>query len=239
MSLAENITPHESDGEPLREYTSMVSTPGGRSVTVEVFEPPDNMVHPAVIVLHGADGPTRKADEYREICRLLANNGFVALRAHYFDAGPPPAPGYEHLGNPLAHAAWLQAVTSTADYAASLPAVLDSPVGLLGFSLGSYLALAAAAIQQRYAAIVEFFGGMPEMVMGFVDIMPPTLIIHGGADPIVPVAEAYKLQRLFEQKKFLHEIHIYPGEAHNFTPFSRANAYNRALYFMKLHLQRP
>lgn len=215
----------------------MVPTPGGRALTVEVMEPSDAIAHPAVIVLHGADGPTRKGDEYRDVCRMLAQNGFVALRPHYFDAGPPPAPGYEHLGNPLAHAAWLQAVGSTADYAQALPSVLHSAVGLMGFSLGAYLALAAGAIQQRYGAIVEFFGGLPMMVMGLASSMPPTLILHGGADAIVPVSEAYKVQRLYEQKKFTHEIHVYPGETHNFSDATRASAYARSLYFLKAHLK--
>ncbi|MGI8904908.1 MAG: dienelactone hydrolase family protein [Candidatus Sumerlaeaceae bacterium] len=239
MSFAENIGPPDSDDESLRQFTSMVPTPGGRAITVEVLEPPDALLHPAVIVLHGADGPVRKAEEYLEVCRLLALNGFVALRPHYFDSGPPPAPGYEHLGNPLAHAAWLQAVASTADYAQQLPSVLDSPIGLMGFSLGSYLALAAAAFQQRYGAVAEFFGGMPEMISGIVERMPPTLILHGGADMIVPVEEAYKLQRLYENKGFEHEIHVYPGEAHNFTVNSRQMANARALHFLKAHLKRP
>jgi carboxymethylenebutenolidase len=236
MSLAEN-RPEDELQESLREFTSMVPTPGGRSVTVEVFEPPDAVVHPAVIVLHGTDGPTRKAQEYRSICRALARSGFVALRPHYFEAGDPPAPGYEHLGNPLAHAAWLQAVESAADYAKQLPSVLDKPIGLLGFSLGGYVALAAAAIQQRYSAVVEFFGGIPGMIMGVVEKMPPTLTLHGGADPIVPVDEAYKIERFYKEKGFTHEMHIYPGEAHNFTLGARQKAEARTLHFFKKHLQ--
>jgi carboxymethylenebutenolidase len=236
MSVAHNI-PNDGDlQDPPREFTAMVPTPGGRTVTVEVFEPGDAIVHPAVIVLHGSDGPIRKAEDYREICRMLAHNGIVAVRPHYFDAGPPPAPGYQHLGNPLAHAAWLQAVAASADYAASLPSVLHSPIGMLGFSLGGYLALASAGIQQRYAAVVEFFGGMPEMIIGLIEHMPPTLILHGGADPIVPVNEAYKVARFYEQKGFPHEIHVYPGETHHFSAATRASALQRTLFFFKAHL---
>jgi len=31
--------------------------------------------------------------------------------------------------------------------------------------------------------------------------LPPTLILHGDADPVVPVAEAYSLQKALEERK--------------------------------------
>jgi dienelactone hydrolase len=42
------------------------------------------------------------------------------------------------------------------------PQVDPQRIGLLGFSVGGYLALSASAIDSRIRAVVEFFGGMPK-----------------------------------------------------------------------------
>lgn len=224
--------------DPIRVTTTLLPVTGGRSITVEVFEPPDAMVHPAVIVLHGADGPLRKAEQYRETCRALAACGFVALRPHYFEAGESAAAGNEQLGNPLSHAAWLQAVNATADYAHKLPSVMDNRVGIVGFSLGGYLALAAAVLHERYAAVVEFYGGMPEVIAGLVQHLPPTLAIHGEQDDVVPVAEARKLEQMYRDRGLNCELQVYPGEGHHFSNDNMYDALQKTRSFLHRHLDR-
>jgi dienelactone hydrolase len=208
----------------------------GRTVGLEVFIPDRQDPHPAVLVLHGADGPHRKAEEYRQVCQHLVSLGYTAVRVFYFEAGPPDSPPQEHLANPLAHMAWLKGVSAAHDYAAGLPHVMAHKIAIVGFSLGGYVGLAAAALDGRYAALVEFFGGVPEMVMQMIDRMPPTLILHGEADVVVPVSEARKIEKIFKLRKMEYEMHVYPGEGHNFSPPARNDSLARVGRFLKQHL---
>ena len=64
----------------------------------------------------------------------------------------------------------------------------------------------------------------------------PTLILHGEADPTVPVAEAYQLRDLLEKKHIPYEIKIYPGAGHGFDNEIWRDAGLRALHFLQKHL---
>ena len=60
---------------------------------------------------------------------------------------------------------------------------------MMGFSLGSFLSLSAGAIDPgQIAAIVEYYGGLPPNLQYGAKSMPPTLILHGDKDVLVPVA---------------------------------------------------
>jgi carboxymethylenebutenolidase len=62
------------------------------------------------------------------------------------------------------------------------------------------------------------------------------LILHGEADPTIPVSEAYNLQRLLEEKGIPHEIKIYPGVGHGFENEIWGDATVRTLKFLQKHL---
>ena len=47
---------------------------------------------------------------------------------------------------------------------------------------------------------------------------PPVLVLHGDQDSVVPDSEALKLKRLFEQHAVRHQVEIFPGETHWFSP---------------------
>jgi carboxymethylenebutenolidase len=88
---------------------------------------------------------------------------------------------------------------------------------LLGFSLGAYLSLAVATqADPPIAAVAEFFGGLPEKLRAKVRSLPPTLIIHGDADRMVPVQEAEALEKLLRERKCVYEMKIYAGQDHLF-----------------------
>jgi len=109
-------------------------------------------------------------------------------------------------------------------------------IGLLGFSLGAYLALSAAAIDSRIQAVVEFFGGMPKEMKLFMRRLCPVLILHGGQDKTVPVEEAYHLQQILEKKGIAYEMQIYPGVGHGFSGEIWRDAGLRTLAFLTKHL---
>jgi carboxymethylenebutenolidase len=120
------------------------------------------------------------------------------------------------------------------------PQVDRERIALLGFSLGAYLSLANSAIDPRVKAVVEFFGGMPKEMNLFMRRLCPVLILHGEADPTVPVEEAYRLQRLLVKKGIPYEMKIYPGAGHGFEDQTIwRDAGLKSLQFLQRYLAKP
>ena len=67
----------------------------------------------------------------------------------------------------------------------------------------------------------------------------PVLILHGEADPTVPVQEAYDLQNLLEKKGIQYEIKIYAGCGHGFKNGDWRDAGMRTLQFLRKYLADP
>jgi carboxymethylenebutenolidase len=227
--------PEKEDGKPKVETATFKS--GGKSVAVEYSVPTRAGKHPAVVLLHAVDG----IDEtwgplYRNLAVEYAGRGYVVVLAHYFDRTDPdkkeragyrglfvnhfarkePAKKDQERMNAL-FAAWSEAVRDTVAYARSRREVDGERVGLVGFSLGASLALAAASEHDlKLAALVEFFGALPRDYRADVKDMPPTLVIHGDADTVVPVEQAYLLAGLLLARKHRPEVEILPGAEHMF-----------------------
>ena len=204
---------------------------GGKTVSVQQFLPKTSKPAPIVIALHGSGGAEGGAGEYG---RALAGQGYIVLVTHYFDrtghtwAAPDEIqPNFE---------TWMGTIRDAVTYALTLPNH-NGKVGLLGMSLGAYLALSVAMTEPRVHAVVDFFGGLPDVLVPQVNHMPPVLILHGEADPTVPVAEAHKLQRLFDEKQLPYEMKIYPGAGHAFHGADMMDAAQRTLAFLDKHLR--
>jgi len=216
--------------------TSDSFTSGMYPVQVLRFERPGAVQQPAVLLLHGCDG-WAQLDAYKRAARCLVENGYVAIVIRYFDRTKTPdrvAPAQRDafvrwLKGEAAHdkenvarehfTAWVQAVGHAVDYLRKLPNVDPQRIGVCGFSLGGYVAVAAAA-QSTYhiAALVELFGGLAEECHKGLQALPPTLILHGEDDTVVPVKEAYALVGLLIQKKQVVDWRIYKGVGHGFIP---------------------
>jgi dienelactone hydrolase len=209
-------------------------TAGRRTIAIERFEPSNPGPHPALLVLHGADGLPGRGLPYRELAARVAAHGYAAFLPHYFDATdgqtrPNPL-------DPRNFAAWMAALNEAIGYVLRQPDVLDGQIALLGFSLGGYLSVAVAAHDARVGAVVECCGGVAGFFVGDMRKMPPVLILHGGADPVVPVSEAHKLERLLQEQGRPHEIHIYPERGHQLIGADFEDALRRSLNFLQRHL---
>ena len=64
-------------------------------------------------------------------------------------------------------------------------------VGVLGFSLGGYIAADTAVRDPRVAALAlaVLYGGMPDAMVADVKHLPPLIDLHGNADHNVPFRE--------------------------------------------------
>jgi carboxymethylenebutenolidase len=214
--------------------STIVFESGGQTIACDAFVPSarNGERFPAVIGLHGsAGGHATMADP----AALLAAQGFAVYVVHYFDR--TGTTGVADKQTAVRNfPAWGKTVWDSISHVAARPEVDAGRIGLLGFSLGAYLALSVAAVDSRVKAVVEFFGGMPREMKLFIRRLCPTLILHGESDPTVPVAEAYHLQQLLENKSTPYEMQIYPGAGHGFSGEIWQDAKLRTLSFLQKYL---
>ena len=208
---------------------------GSKPIRIDAFVPDSNGTSlPAVIALHGAGGDATGSERF---AAQLAEQGFAVYVLHYFDRT-----GTESADKPIIlrnFPVWMKTLWDAISFVEKQPAVDRERIALLGFSLGAYLSLANSTIDGRVKAVVEFFGGLPREMKLFMRRLCPTLILHGEADPTVPVAEAHNLQQLLEQKGIPYEIKIYPGEGHGFENEIWRDAGLRTLKFLQNYLAAP
>jgi dienelactone hydrolase len=207
----------------------------GKSIAVETFEPKAPGQYPAIVILYGSGGMDIGGPVFRGLARELARRGYVALLPHYFDRTgtkiSDPATSAKHFKE------WMETIGDAVTFVAGRPAVDRERIGLLGFSLGAYLSLSNATFDPRVKAVVEFFGGLPPALEDRADKLPPTLILHGDADPIVPVKEAHRLESLLKDRKVPYELHIYKGAGHAFLGADGADSARRTLQFFDKYVK--
>jgi carboxymethylenebutenolidase len=225
-----------------QDFTVMTAE---RPVAVRRYAAAGNDLRPAVLILHGRSGPAPKprfAAAYDRYATALANVGIDAYLVSYFSESDGKAMLSDDEALRAAvraqrYPAWIDAIRGIANAVARRPEA-SGRVGLLGFSLGGNLAAATAASDPSIAALVVFYGGIPDTVTGRVLHLPPTLELHGDAD------EEAGGKALIETAQALGapaEQVVYPGARHGFD-FDPArsdskDAQARATEFLQRHLK--
>jgi dienelactone hydrolase len=206
---------------------------GGRSIALDAFLPESNgHRYPAVIGLHGSGGGYATMSDP---ATMLAARGFAVYVLHYFDR--TGTTGVADKQTAIRHfPVWGKTLWDAISHVARQPKVDEERIGLLGFSLGAYLALSVASVDTRVKAVVDFFGGFPKEMKFFMRRLCPTLILHGDADSTVPVEEAHHLQQMLEKRDIPHELQIYPGVGHSFQGEIWDDARRRTLAFLQKYL---
>ncbi len=214
---------------PILESTAVFPS-RDRRITVECFAPATPGPHPVVLVLHGSGGMDLGGFLFREQARRLARQGYLALVPHYFD----------RTGTRIADVGtmvrrfpdWLETLSDLTTFAVTMRGADPGRVGLVGYSLGGFLALSLATLDPRIDAVVEYYGGLPDELADRAGSLPPTLVLHGTADGIVPVAEAHRLLERLEAVGVPHESRLYPGAGHGFLGASHRDSVARAEAFL-------
>ena len=220
---------------PTVSQSQLTFQSGGKLIRLDAYLPetPDAPA-PAVIALHGAGGNISGMERY---ATMLSAEGFAVYLLHYFDRTGTEAADLQSMKRnfPL----WMKTLWDAISFIETQPQADRERIALLGFSLGAYLSLANSTIDTRVKVVVEFFGGMPKEMNLFMRRLCPVLILHGEADPTVPVKEAYQLQMLLEKKGIPYEIKIYPGAGHGFESEIWRDAGLRRLKFLRKYLAAP
>ncbi len=218
----------------------------GKPVEDFYCEPTLRGAHPAVILLHGAV-PRGWGDEaFVEMCRGLAAAGYYAMFVEYYSQAGPARPGdrpttgrgfagWVERNSPV----WTREIADAIDLLGRDPRIDRARIALLGQSLGGFLALSIGAAEGgRLAAIVEYYGALVGIAPATAANMPPTLILHGSDDRVIPVRYAYRLDALLGRYGRAHQMEIYPGVGHGLDPATRAAAWQTTLAFLRRYFGR-
>ena len=206
----------------------------GRRVRIESYsshdaQPPQS----TVFLLHGIGGIPGDGAMLREVAFALARSGHEAVVVRYFDAT-----GHWVVSRGLAMRRgpeWRQVLRTIAE--AHRAANPDRMIGLLGFSLGGFLAVALAAEDLDVDALAVMSAGvLPEHEERDFSVLPPLLILNGGRDFLVEPERSAVLERLaaqagvdVERQIFENEGHVFGREAKHRVSADMVRFFNRYL----------
>lgn len=239
--LATLLSPIAAHGAPGQEFKV---TAGGDSLSVSRYAAAGSERRPAVIALHGARGVELRARAYERYADALTARGIDTYFLRYMT--PADMAALTSTSHEIREAYETTRFDGWADtVAATATDILDRSdssgrIGLLGFSLGSYIAAEAAARDKRITALAVLYGGMPQAMATKVKHLPPLIALHGEADKNVPIEEGRQLVALGKSVGAETEFVPYPGKAHGFdfseTDPMAEDAIDRVTKFFQVRL---
>jgi dienelactone hydrolase len=224
-------------GTPSVKKTVTAFTHGEHRITVWRYEPKAKGRHPALVMLHGLDCLGESPKRYEFIAERFAGKGYAVHFVHYFNCTPVDAKDVAAVQErvktgllPLKPGAepdeqirryfrdWMGAVKRTVELARAQDNIDPERVGVVGFSLGGFIAMSLVATEPelKLCAAVECFGGLPRELYASLKNAPPVLIFHGDRDDIVPVKEAHDLRALLKERMCHVEDKIFENCGHMF-----------------------
>jgi phospholipase/carboxylesterase len=94
----------------------------------------------------------------------------------------------------------------------------EAQLALVGFSQGTMMALHVGLRRSRTLAGIVGYSGMLADEAGLADLpgtRPPILLIHGDADPMIPLAAFHQAKEALARNGFVVESHVSPGLGHS------------------------
>ena len=207
---------------------------GGQRINVEIMQPSSGEAAPGIIVLHGAGGMDHGNRYVRHLATALAGTGYATFLVHYFQRTKTT-----YASDSAIYAnfhQWVSTVQDAVTFAGKHPRIDSARIALFGYSLGGYLAIAAAAQDERVRAVIEFAGGVDAEFARTVKRLPPTLVIHGRNDQRVLFARATELEAVLRKLNAPFETCYYPDEGHILSPLAALDALGHGIEFLRKHL---
>jgi len=100
----------------------------------------------------------------------------------------------------------------------ALHGLAEDKLALVGFSQGTMMALQVGPRRERRLAGILGYSGMlvgAERLAEEVRTRPPILLVHGAADPTIPVAALHQARKELERLGFEIGAHVSPGLGHS------------------------
>jgi dienelactone hydrolase len=172
----------------------------------------------AVVVLHGCGGFS--TFDHRLVSEL-PRYGISTLAVDFF--GPTPPPGRRGFcggggagGDPFP--IWIHVVKDAAVALRATKGIDRAGVGVVGWSLGGGVAIAAAQGpkgQQPFDAVAGFStAAFGDRAVGRVEL-PPTILLSAGTTDAIPLADTLPLYRALRAAHIPSALYVYPHGSHN------------------------
>lgn len=207
---------------------------GNRKIRADRYSAVGTRSRRAVIVLYGAGGMVFDGPSMKRVARALAEAGDTVYLLHYYNrTGSIVAVDstmrkhfLEWLGTVRDGIAWVRGREE------------KRPIGIYGYSLGGFLAIAAASNNSMVGAVTEQAGGIWGSDEKRVGKMPPVFMVHGIEDKRVPFEKFAKPLLHVLRKRGGHvETDFVPGEGHVFSEAAMARVRPRMAKFFGARLR--
>jgi dienelactone hydrolase len=196
--------------------TSLFFESAGKKVAVDLYAPRAPRSGRTILVLHGAGGMFFDGPRMRRVARAFGSAGDTVYLLHYFDRTRTIVARDATMQTHFEE--WLGAVRDGVSWAHARENNRARPIGIYGYSLGGFLAIAAASDNPRVGAVAVQAGGIWNLEEKRVGHMPPVLVIHGLADERVPFEKfAKSLLRVLRARAGRVETDFVPNQGHVFT----------------------
>lgn len=227
--------PKRQDGRVRIEEGVVFGTGGGRDLHCDVFHPPvEGTGRVGVLLVHGGAWMHGDRTQLRGYGILLARQGIVCVASEYRLSGEAHWPA--QIDDVQTALAWLHAN-------AERLGVDPARIVVSGNSAGAHLALMLAGQTPGIAATIAIYpptelkagrhlddpirqllgpDHTPELEQQASPIRfvhpgyPPTMLVHGNADEIVPVEASFAMYHALIEAGARVELHVFDGEAHAF-----------------------
>ncbi|MCJ1712933.1 alpha/beta hydrolase [Curtobacterium sp. VKM Ac-2922] len=232
--------------------------PGGQQLHLDLLKPVSTEPTPLVVFIKGGGFRNVHRAPYLPALVGLAQRGVAVASVEYRTSNLArfPAP-LDDVRQALRH---LRAHATEFN-------IDPSAVALWGNSAGATIATivgATAATAEGISAVVSWYGMHDPTITRAFDQptsplrtalgpdtdqwfrpgdhitpgAPPTFLLHGTADRVVPVEQSLSLARTLEEQGVEHELMLVEGGQHSFAEMStRTDALERTFTFLQRHLQ--
>jgi len=226
--------------------SSMIEFSGGNPSKMTLgflVKPKDEGKYPAVIVIQEIWGVV---DHIKDVCRRLANEGYVALAVDLF--GGKIVSSLEEgrkLRGELSEERIMNDLKGGFHYLQTLQDVHPKKIGSIGFCMGGGLSLLLACRNKDLGGAVVFYGRNPSPIDLVKDINCPILGNYAGADMAITESDINLLKQTLEKYGKVFDIKIYPGAPHAFfndtresyRPEAAEDTWKRTLAFFNRYLK--
>ena len=187
-----------------------------------LLKPTGSGPFPAVVISHGAGG---NATGYaRSVAIEMRRWGLVGIATNYTHAGGVALGSPGTVSEPGASEANVMRAHAAREILRTLGYVDVSRVAAHGHSMGAFVTAAlVAAYPNDFRVASHTAGGVratsadgaaPSEAQARA-IRTPYQLHHGDADVVVPLALDQRLDGILQANAVSHELHVYPGAAHN------------------------